>query len=144
MSEGLVWIRSKQAGRLERERLGPTPFAHVPPSPYYSPKPGWWGSARAWLDGDGRHVWSAHDCRGVREVHMLPWPIWQAIDDGQVSPSYSCDKCGLHTFLHIGWDLVDINAEVEERRADQGFMGRIREAVKRDKPILDRLADGGS
>lgn len=75
---------------------------------------------------------------------MLPWPVWQAVNDGAVTPSYSCDKCGMHTFLSIIWELVDINAEIAERRVDEGFTGRIREAVKRDKPILDRLADGGS
>ena len=141
-TEGLVWLRSKENGRLEREVLGPTRYQNVPPSPYYSPKPGWWASTRAWLDSDGRHVWVAHDCAGVRESHMLPWPVWQALPDGRVDPSYSCSKCGVHTFPMIGWELVDLTADLAERRADKGFVERIRDRVKRDKPLLDRLAEG--
>jgi hypothetical protein len=106
--EGTVWLRSKENGRLERDVLGPTRYAHVPPSPYYSPKPGWWGNARAWLDPDGRHVFVAHDCRGVRESHMLPWPVWQALPDGRVDPSYSCERCGVHTFLTLAWEVANV------------------------------------
>ena len=62
-------------------------------------------SARAWLDKrnvDGkRHVWLAHDCTEGRDVSMLPWPTWQS-DGLRVTPSVSCDGCGLHAFVDIG------------------------------------------
>lgn len=55
----------------------------------------------AWLDDDGQHVWSAHDCLGERVVTMLPWPNWQGTIGGEVRPSFSCERCGTHAFLHL-------------------------------------------
>lgn len=108
----VVWIRNEggvDKGRLEREVFGYTPFADVPESPFYVPSPGSFHSARAWLDRDGIHVVMAHDCTDVRKVHTLRWPTWQALD-GAVSPSFSCDDCGLHAFVPIGWTEVSTAA----------------------------------
>ena len=60
----------------------------------------------AWLDDDGQHVWTAHDCKGSWTVVMLPWPKWQAMgssDDRLIwlHPSFDCQACGLHEFLPI-------------------------------------------
>jgi len=59
-------------------------------------------SERTWLDRDGQHVWSAHDCADGRETTMLPWPTWYVRDDGSVWPSISCDRCGAHYLSRIG------------------------------------------
>lgn len=56
----------------------------------------------AWLDADGYHVWTAHDCAAGREETMLPWPQWSAQPDGTVWPSVMCDACGAHYFCGIG------------------------------------------
>jgi hypothetical protein len=101
VSTDVIWLSDLTSGRLEREVFGSTPFADVPESPYYRPSPGSWLSVRSWLDEDGYHVVMAHDCRETREVHVLPWPTWQA-HDGQVTPSFSCDGCGVHTLAQIG------------------------------------------
>lgn len=96
----VVAVRDLSTGRIEHEVFGSTPFADVPPSPYYRPLPGFWLNSRAWLDADGQHVTIAHDCTDSREVHLLPWPTWQVVD-GSVSPSFSCDKCGVHSVVPI-------------------------------------------
>ena len=57
-------------------------------------------TARAWLDEDGDHVWTSHDCNGAEVVTMLPWPTWHA-KDGRVHPSVSCDTCGAHYMATI-------------------------------------------
>lgn len=104
MSE-MVQLRELSTGRIEFEVFGSTPFDQVPESPYYVPSPGSHLSARAWLDEDGAHVVLAHDCTSTRKVHILRWPTWQAVF-GEVNPSYSCDDCGLHTFVPIGFEEV--------------------------------------
>jgi hypothetical protein len=96
----VIVVRDHGTGRIEHEILGSTPFANVPESPYYAPSPGSFLSTRAWVDRDGVHAVLAHDCRETREVHVLRWPTWQVVDNA-VSPSYSCDGCGLHTFVPI-------------------------------------------
>lgn len=100
-----VWIQGGADDRLEREIFGDVPFDQVPESPYYQPSPGSWLSARAWLDSDSQHVVVAHDCRLERRTSMLPWPTWQA-NGSKVTPSVSCDDCGLHTFVTIEWREV--------------------------------------
>lgn len=64
-------------------------------------RPGFFLTGNAWLDEDGTHVWSAHDCTDHREIHMLEWPTWQ-IDGDKVTPSYQCDGCGFHAVLWLG------------------------------------------
>lgn len=54
----------------------------------------------AWLDEDGRHVWSEHSCVTGDVVTMLP-SIWRAVD-GKVEPSVRCTCCGYHAFPLIG------------------------------------------
>jgi ferredoxin-like protein FixX len=59
-------------------------------------------AAKAWLDEDGQHIWLQHDCKSKRDTSMLPYPTWQATDDGKkVQPSINCMDCGLHTFVPI-------------------------------------------
>lgn len=105
MPETVVWLRDKRSGRLEREVFGWTLFAGVPPSPYYTPSPGSFLSARAWMDEDGQHVVLAHDCVEHRDVHILPWPTWQNVE-GMVDPSYDCDACGLHSRISVDWEIA--------------------------------------
>lgn len=134
----LVWIRDKRSGRLEREQFGVTPFTEVPSSPYYTPSPGSFLSARAWMDEDGQHVVIAHDCVAHRVAHILPWPTWQAVE-GSVDPSYDCGTCGLHSRTSIDWEVEPVLTQVAERRQDAAFMTRIQERVQADKPLLDGL-----
>lgn len=112
-----VWLRSKENGRIEPDVLGPVNWRHAPKSPYYEFKPGWWMNARAWMEPDDKHVHVAHDCRGIRESHTLPWPVWQALPDGRLDPSYSCDRCGLHTFLTVAWEAVNLDGNSDPREA---------------------------
>lgn len=69
-------------------------------------RPGFFLSGNAWLDDDGDHVWSAHDCTDRRDIHMLEWPTWQVADRTAVrpvvTPSYQCDDCGFHAVLWLG------------------------------------------
>lgn len=58
-------------------------------------------TANAWPDGDGKHVWVAHDCVNGRDISMLPYPQWR-IGDGKVEPSFSHDVCGIHAFIDFG------------------------------------------
>lgn len=75
------------------------------PEPAEPIRPGWWMTCQAWLDGDGIHVWMAHDCSPdgtpQRVVDMLPWPVWHSNGAG-VEPSFSCDNCGVHTIVRLG------------------------------------------
>lgn len=64
-------------------------------------RPGFFMTARAWLDNDGQHVWMAHDCTTERVVTMLPWPVWHSTGLA-VEPSFSCDTCGIHTHVELG------------------------------------------
>lgn len=80
------------------------------------PSPGSWVSVRAWLDADDRHVWAAHDCTDGREVTMLPWPTWQALPDGEVRPSFSCDRCGVHVSMEIGYAAAPVSAGLDDPR----------------------------
>jgi hypothetical protein len=68
--------------------------------------PGSRWAVRCWLDGDGTHVWCAHDCVEGRVITMLPWPTWQALPDSRVLPSFSCGACGVHTFTGISYEKV--------------------------------------
>ena len=63
------------------------------------------------MDDDDQHVVLAHDCTDARDVHILRWPTWQAVD-GKVTPSYDCGDCGLHTFVGIEWREVPAPAPV--------------------------------
>lgn len=62
---------------------------------------------RAWMDGDGRHVWWEHECfKGGQRVTlrwMLPWSDWSA-KDGHITPSVVCEVpgCGYHAIPLIG------------------------------------------
>jgi hypothetical protein len=69
-------------------------------------------SADVWLDADGYHVWCAHDCLGERVISMLPWPMWQANKEGRIQPSFSCERCGTHTFLTINRSLIGFTVNV--------------------------------
>lgn len=67
-----------------------------------------------WLDDDGKHVWTEHECNGQRVREMLPYgrdfwmtgrsydPTHSGADD--VTPSIVCDLCGLHAFGRITQD----------------------------------------
>lgn len=101
-----IQVRDHSTGRVEFEVMGLTPFAEVmTESPFYVPSPGSFLSARAWVDEDGKHAIVAHDCRDGRDVHILRWPTWQVVEGSvypqEVSPSFDCAECGLHTFLPI-------------------------------------------
>lgn len=50
---------------------------------------------RSWVDDDGYHCWTAHDCTDGRVTTMLPYPRWHRVGD-QIEPSISCDACGAH------------------------------------------------
>lgn len=52
-------------------------------------------TATCWLDEDGLHVWTAHDCGGRRNTTMLPYPTWSAVGN-QVTPSIHCLDCEAH------------------------------------------------
>lgn len=50
-----------------------------------------------WLDGDGEHIWTRHDCNGKQVEAMLP-NSWKADESGTtISPSFHCLICGTHT-----------------------------------------------
>lgn len=72
-----------------------------------NPRPGSFLSLRCWLDGDGLHVWQAHDCTDGRSVGMLPYPTWQAVEGNRVAPSIDCAGCGLHTHGTIDCEEVE-------------------------------------
>lgn len=63
-------------------------------------RPGYFMTARAWLDDDGEHVHLAHDCLTERVRGMQPWPTWRA-NGAMVEPSVSCTACGLHTHVPL-------------------------------------------
>lgn len=73
-------------------------------------------SADAWLDEDGYHVWVAHDCKGERLITMLPWPVWQANDAREITPSFSCKRCATHAFLKVNRRLDAALAAWKEQR----------------------------
>lgn len=104
--------------------------------------PGDPSTGRAWLDEDGYHVWFAHDCVNGRSVTMLPYPRWAA-EWRRVMPSIDCGDCGLHTHYGIEWVILRTPDDIAARRADTAFMDRLRERVKQDKPLLDRMAEDG-
>ncbi len=54
-------------------------------------------TARTWMDDDGYHVWTEHDCTGGRVATMLPWPQWHR-DGDKATPSIHCTDCGAHYF----------------------------------------------
>lgn len=57
-------------------------------------------TARVWLDEDGQHIWSEHDCTEGKVTTQLP-TIWKADANGKVAPSIHCRKCGLHYMAEI-------------------------------------------
>jgi hypothetical protein len=104
----VMWLRDAHTGRLVRELFGSTPLDQVPADPYYRPSPGSRLSVDAWLDDDGQHVVIAHDCVATREVHILPWPTWQA-NGSDITPSYSCDDCGVHCFATVNRSAASVD-----------------------------------
>lgn len=51
-----------------------------------------------WLDEDGVHVWTRHDCGGETVETMLPHPNWRVDEGGRTfTPSFHCLACGTHT-----------------------------------------------
>jgi hypothetical protein len=61
---------------------------------------GSWVSGRAWLDDDGKHVWTAHIHHGEVQTVMMPWPQWRA-NGHIITPSVHCTDCGFHAFPFI-------------------------------------------
>lgn len=138
-----VALKDMNTGRIEWEIVGDVPFDQVPESPFYTPSPGSFLSTRTWLDTeDGKHVWVAHDCALERRTHILRWPTWQVVNVYEVSPSFSCDDCGLHTFLRI--DATEIPTRVTPPAVDQTHQTSRRgpETAREDPPAGTSLLPG--
>lgn len=56
-----------------------------------------------WMDGEG-HPWVWHDCVSLEhgETDSLEWrlpPPWHLNEEGGISPSLNCQRCGKHVIL---------------------------------------------
>jgi len=98
-------------------------------------------TARSWLDDDGYHVWTSHECVGGRLTTMLPHPLWHA-DGTQVEPSVACEACGAHYF----GELVEPDAAAIYIASQEQFRERLKQRVAEDRLLLERMEryDGGS
>lgn len=91
--------------KIDGDRMGLLEYEPPTKEAGYRFRPGWWLSARCWVDDDGRHIWFAHDCAQERVATMLPWPTWQVLPNGRIEPSISCETCGFHEFMPIEWTV---------------------------------------
>ena len=72
---------------------------------------------RSWMDHDEKHVWTAHDCNGVRVTTMLPWPTWRRVEN-VISPSVSCEACGAHYMGRLNRTTDDFHSNAACGLAD--------------------------
>ncbi len=92
---------------------------------------------RSWLDADGRHVWTSHDCLHGRVTTMLPHPLWCA-NGSQVEPSVNCQACGAHYF----GELVEPDQALAYIRSQEQFRARLAHRMVEDRVLLERLERG--